>query len=32
MRAPHVEGKSTDEPSHAVKPHVTENCNAYIGL
>jgi len=32
MCAPPVEGKSTDEPSHAVKPHVTEHCNAYISL
>jgi len=32
MRAPPIEGKSTDEPSHAIKPHVTENCNAYMGL
>jgi hypothetical protein len=32
MYAPPVEGKSTDEPSHAIKPQVTENCNAYMGL
>ena len=32
IRAPPVEGKSTDEPSHAIKLHVTENCNAHMGL
>lgn len=32
MCAPPVEGKSTDERNHAIKPHVTENCNAYMGL
>lgn len=32
MHAPIVEGKSTDEPGHAIKPHVTQKCNAYMGL
>jgi hypothetical protein len=32
MRAPPAEGNSTDEPSHAIKPHVIENCNANMGL